>query len=115
MSRQRRKPRPAEPKYFSELAYFNGLCGICAESGEISEKSFFNIGERILRCPKTATTPTMRVHQHCYLKHTGSYAPYDPSRPIVRVGPPGQGFSAVRPIRRRSLHFQRLAREQRAL
>jgi hypothetical protein len=105
MRRQRRKPRPAEPKFFSTLAHFNGFCEICSTS--------FNIGERIYWCPKTATTPTMRVHQSCYLKHTGSYAPSDPSRPTVRVGPAGQGFTTVRTASRRSRYLQRLARDNR--
>jgi hypothetical protein len=87
MSRQRRKPRPNEPKFFPTLSHFLGYCGICSRS--------FGIGERIYWCPKTETTPTMRVHQHCYLKHTGSYAPSDPSRPTVRVGPPGQRFNTA--------------------
>lgn len=105
MSRQRRKPRPVEPKFFPALAHFFGCCGICNLS--------FSIGERIYWCPKTATTPTMRVHESCYLKKTGLYGPSDPSHPTVRVGPPGQGFAAVRTVRRKSWHVQRLVREQR--
>ena len=73
MRRQRRKRRPDEPKFISTLAHFNGSCGICSRS--------FCIGARIYWCPKTDTTPTMRVHQFCYLHRTGSYAPSDPSRP----------------------------------
>ena len=105
MSRQRRKPRTDEPRFISTLAHFNGYCGICSLS--------FGIGERIYWCPKTDTTPTMRVHESCYLKKTGLYRPSDPSRPTVRVGPPGQGFTPVRTVRPKSRHVQRLVREQR--
>jgi hypothetical protein len=119
MSRQRRKPRPAEPKFVLALAHFNGFCGLCSasvvsEDADLKKAAArFSIGDRIYWCPKTETTPTMRVHESCYLLQMGLYGPSDPSRPTVRVGPTGRGFTPVRTVRRKSRHIQKLTREQR--
>ena len=105
MSRQRRKRRPAEPKFYSTLAQFDGYCGMCSTS--------FGVGQQIYYCAKTDTTPTMRVHQHCYLKQMNLYAPSNPSRPTVRIGATGNNVTTVPTVSRRARHLQRLARDNR--